>query len=218
MRLTWYGHAAFLVEHNGKRIIHDPFSPQSGYDPIDEPADILVMSQEDDVFHSHAASVLGQPTVINGRHMLPDGVTVDGIHFRSVLVWEDLARTRNPNGMIHYTVDGVSLAHMGDLGHPLNENEIAPLRGVDVLLAITGGVHTIAIDALWEAIQAIRPRLVVPMHYQTGKVRLNIKPIEEFLALTPEGWRTERRDTSTVELTPELLPAEPTILLLRSAR
>ena len=218
MRITWYGHAAFLVEAAGKRIIHDPFSPKSGFDPINEPADILAMSQEDDTFHSHAESVLGNPVVLNGRHMPKEGVDVDGIHFDSVLVWEDVARTKNPNGMIHYRADGISIAHMGDLGHPLNEAEIAPIRGVDVLLAIAGGVHTIALDALWDAINAMRPRLIIPMHYQTGKVRLNILPIEEFLSLTPPGWRTERRETSTVDFANEPLPEEPTILVLRSAR
>ena len=39
MKVTWYGHAAFLIEGQSPegpvRIIHDPFSPESGYDPID---------------------------------------------------------------------------------------------------------------------------------------------------------------------------------------
>jgi hypothetical protein len=64
VKITWYGHAAFLVETGGLRIILDPFSPVSGYDPINEPADILAMSQDDDRFHSHAESVLGNRVLI----------------------------------------------------------------------------------------------------------------------------------------------------------
>src|SRR4051812_31974422 len=43
MRITWYGHAAFLIEAGGLRMILDPYrSPDSGgYEPIDEPADLV---------------------------------------------------------------------------------------------------------------------------------------------------------------------------------
>ena len=36
MRITWYGHAAFLIETQGLRIILDPYrSPDcGGYEPI----------------------------------------------------------------------------------------------------------------------------------------------------------------------------------------
>ncbi len=46
MRITWYGHAAFLIETQGLRIILDPYrSPDSGgYLPIYEPADLVVVS------------------------------------------------------------------------------------------------------------------------------------------------------------------------------
>jgi L-ascorbate metabolism protein UlaG (beta-lactamase superfamily) len=217
MKITWYGHAAFLIEGQGKRIIMDPFSPASGYDPIDEPADILCMSQDDDVFHSHAASVRGNPLVINGRTLPDEGVQADGITFKAVKVWEDLARTRNLNGMIHFRLDGVWLCHMGDLGHPLSDTEIAPIVGVDVLLALAGGAPTIALDALTHAIERIGPRLVIPMHYQTGKVRLNIRPLDELLRFYPAAL-IERRDSASIEVGPETLPASTRIVVLQHAR
>jgi len=217
MRITWYGHAAFLVEGEGVRIIMDPFGPSSGYDPIDETADILTMSQEDDRFHSHAAGVLGDPVVLNGREIPPEGVVVRGILFRAVRVWEDLDRRRNPNGMFFFTLEGVRIAHMGDLGHPLNEDEIAPLRGTDILLALAGGPPTIAIPDLHRAVEAIQPRIVIPMHYQTGKVRLNIRPVDDFLAAYPAE-RIERHDSPTLDVRRETLPRETKIVVLRHAR
>ena len=43
MKITWYGHAAFLIETEGIRIILDPYrSPDcGGYAPIDEMSDKL---------------------------------------------------------------------------------------------------------------------------------------------------------------------------------
>ena len=59
MRFTWYGHAAFLVETNGLRIILDPYrSPDcGGYEPIAEPADVVVVSHENDRYHSHLGQI-----------------------------------------------------------------------------------------------------------------------------------------------------------------
>jgi len=217
MRITWYGHAAFLLEGEGLRIITDPFSPESGYDAIDEPADVLLMSQDDDRFHSHAESVKAKPVTIVGRGLAEDGVSALGVHFRALQVWENVARDKNLNGMFHFTLDGVRVAHMGDIGHGLNDGECAELHGVDVLLAITGGNHTIAIPDLVDAIARIEPKVVIPMHFQTGKVRLNIQDNAEFFShYQPE--QIERRDSTSIELTPETLPRELRIVVLKHAR
>ena len=109
------------------------------------------------------------------------------------------------------------LCHMGDLGHPLTDSDIAPIRGVDVLLALAGGPPTIALDALKDAIERIQPKLVIPMHYQTGKVRLNIKPLDEFLRFFPPEL-VERRDSTSIVITPETLPVSLRIAVLRHAR
>lgn len=222
MKITWYGHAAFLIEGkdgDGKpvRIIHDPFSPESGYDPIDEPADILLMSQDDDRFHSHRESVKGDPITVVGRGLPTEGQTTRGINFKAVQVWEDIPRTKNVNGMFHYALDGVRIAHMGDLGHPLNDSECAALRGTDVLLAITGNHHTIAIPDLVDAIKRIGPKVVIPMHWQTGKVRLNIHDNGEFYSYYSAD-QIEHRDSTSLEVTPESLPRETKVVVLKHSR
>ena len=36
MKIRWCGHATFLLEGNGTRIVTDPYTPEvAGYDPID---------------------------------------------------------------------------------------------------------------------------------------------------------------------------------------
>jgi L-ascorbate metabolism protein UlaG (beta-lactamase superfamily) len=60
MQITWYGHAAFLIETEGLRIILDPYrSPDSGgYQPIADPADLVVVSHENDRYHSHIGQIV----------------------------------------------------------------------------------------------------------------------------------------------------------------
>jgi L-ascorbate metabolism protein UlaG (beta-lactamase superfamily) len=217
VKITWYGHAAFLIETRGQRLILDPFSPVSGYDPIDEPADILAMSQDDDVFHSHAASVRGNPMVLVGRDMTAEPVVVNGVTFRAVPVWEDAQRTKNRHGMIVVEAEGLRLTHMGDLGHSLNEAELAAIAGTDILLALAGGVHTLALDALADVITTLQPPIVIPMHYQTGKVKLNIKTLDAFLSHVPAD-TVKQRDQTWLEVTRASLPASTRIIVLKHAR
>jgi L-ascorbate metabolism protein UlaG (beta-lactamase superfamily) len=217
MKLTWYGHAAFLVETGDLRIILDPFSPVSGYDPIDEPADILAMSQDDDRFHSHAESVQGGPTVLIGKAMGAEPTVVRGITFRAVPVWEDAQRTRNKHAMIVLEAEGIRVTHMGDLGHALNGEELAAIAGTDVLLALAGGRHTVALDALKAIIHALEPPLVIPMHYQTGKVKLDILTLDHFLKDYPADI-VERRDETWLEIHRDALPARTKIVVLKHAR
>lgn len=217
MKLTWYGHAAFLIETGGLRIILDPFSPSSGYDPINEPADILAMSQDDDRFHSHAESVLGDPTVLIGKTMGREPVVVRGIPFRAIPVWEDAHRTKNQHAMIAFEAEGLRVTHMGDLGHALNDEELAAIVGTDILLALAGGRHTVALDDLAAIIAAVKPPLVIPMHYQTGKVLLDIKTLDAFLSYYPADIVTYH-DATWLEVSRATLPASMRIVVLKHAR
>ena len=78
MRITWYGHAAFLIETQGLRIILDPYrSPDSGgYEPIAEPADLVVVSHENDRYHSHLGQIVPPFETIRALELPPDGEPV----------------------------------------------------------------------------------------------------------------------------------------------
>ncbi len=63
MKITFYAHASFRLEADGIAIVTDPFSPEkSGFDPINEPADIVLMSSDTDDFHSDPSHVRGDPS------------------------------------------------------------------------------------------------------------------------------------------------------------
>ena len=109
-----------------------------------------------------------------------------GITFQAIEAMEALNhKYHDPeqNSMYRFTVDGISVGHMGDIGNPLSDAHIAFFKDVDVLLALTGDHPTITLDDLKTAIDAICPRLVVPMHFQTLSYKpRNIFWIELFLA------------------------------------
>ncbi|MFO0909801.1 MAG: MBL fold metallo-hydrolase [Isosphaeraceae bacterium] len=221
MRLTWYGHAAFLVETQGVRLILDPYkSPDSGgYLPIDEPADIVVISHINDRYHSHLGQIVPPFEVIPGLEIpIPAGTTSRGIRFEALKVFESPEKLPGDEvSIVHFRVEGLHLVFLGDLGHSLDHTEIEPLQEADVVLVPAGGKPTLDFPEMRPLLDAIRPRLIVPMHFKTPKINLNIQPVERFLQEFPD-YPVDRPNSSHVELSRESLPDEPRILLLEHAR
>ena len=221
MRITWYGHAAFLIETEGVRIILDPYrSPESGgYLPINEPADVVVVSHENDKYHSHLGQVVPPFEVVRALELPHGGAVVRGIRFEAIPVFETPERKAGDEvTIVHFRAEGLHVASLGDLGHSLTDEELSSIRGADVVLAAAGGPPTIDHADLVPLLDAIGPRLVVPMHYKIeGKINLPIRPVSDFLGAM-SGWPVELVDGSTIEVTRATLPERPTIVSLRPAR
>jgi L-ascorbate metabolism protein UlaG (beta-lactamase superfamily) len=220
MRITWYGHAAFLIETEGRRILLDPYrSPDSGgYEPINEPADVVVVSHENDRYHSHLGQIIPPFEVVRALEIPPEGQAVRGITFEAVHVFETPERKPEDEvTIIHFRAEGFHLVFLGDLGHPLDERELAPLRGAEVVLAAAGGPPTIDFPDIPPLLDTIGPKLVFPMHYKTPKINLNLQPLERFLEVLP-GDPVDRPGRSDYEVSRAALPERRRIVVLEHAR
>ncbi|WP_419898945.1 MBL fold metallo-hydrolase [Roseomonas sp. USHLN139] len=228
MKISFYAHASFRLEADGLALITDPYTPaRSGFAPIDEPADLVIMSSATDDFHSDPSHVLGSPTVVNALALPPEGATVRGVTIRPFPAYESLsfdyqaAAGRDPdaNALYHFALGGLRVLHMGDIGNPVAPEHLAALAGqVDILLALTGEHATIALDDLDRAIAAIRPRVIIPMHYYSPRGVLPIEPVERFTARFPASAVT-RVGGPSLELTPATLPAgAPHVFVLEQSR
>jgi L-ascorbate metabolism protein UlaG (beta-lactamase superfamily) len=219
MRITWYGHACFRLEGDGVAIVTDPYTPgPSGLLPVTEPADAVVMSSVLDEAHSNGSMVPGTSCVLNaldavsGPQALIDGVTVEAV---AAMEGSDRPDDPKANALYRFELDGVAVCHMGDVGNPLTEAQLAPLRGrVDVLLALAGGGLTIALPDLDAAIAEIGPRVVIPMHYDTPSLLYDCGPVEDFLERHP-GATVVRHAGSTVDIDAGSLPNDLTIHVLQ---
>lgn len=220
MHITWYGHAAFLIETGGIRVILDPYrSPDSGgYGPIDEPADVVVVSHENDRYHSHLGQIVPPFEFIRALDMPAGGREFRGLRFEAIHVFENERRLPEDEvTVVHFRAEGLHVVFLGDLGHALTDDELAPLRGADIVLAAAGGPPTIDFPQIPPLLDAIGPRLVVPMHYKTPKINLNIQPVERFLECLP-GVPVDRVGGPSIEVLREALPQGRRIVLLDHAR
>ena len=218
MRLTYYGHASFLVETADEtRVILDPyrhgaFDGAVGYGPIDEPADVVVATHAHDD-HGAVDTIPGDPLVF----VHPTSETVGSLQITGVDVAHDEAggSKRGRNTIVILDDGDVRLVHLGDLGHTLDAASVQAIGRVDVLLVPVGGFFTIDHDQAAAVVEALDPRMVIPIHYKTSKTGFPIAGVDAFLATQKT---VERRDEPTVEVTGGTLPPERLTVLLAHAR
>lgn len=220
MRITWYGHACFRLQGQGVSLILDPYSPEgSGLGAVTDTADYVLMSSSLDEAHSNWGMIPGSPRVINTLEAVREPIRlVDGLDVSAVAASEGNDRPDNPkaNAMYWFRLEGIRFCHMGDIGTALTEDQVQPLRGkVDVLFALAGAGLTIALADLNLAIEAIGPRLVIPMHYWTPRNLYGVGKVDAFLAGRPED-PTVIWESSSFDLSTESLPERRTVLVLKA--
>ena len=103
--------------------------------------------------------------------------------------------------------------HFGDFGQAaLRPEQQQAIGEVDVLMLPVGGGATIDGKSAAEIVRALRPRLVIPMHYRTDAVNY-FEPVDAFLDAL--GARVQQIDTSEFEAEQFLGTAEdPTVALV----
>jgi L-ascorbate metabolism protein UlaG (beta-lactamase superfamily) len=219
MKIKWQGHACFYIIGSKLRIVTDPYTPEvAGLAPLREAADVVITSSDNDPFHSYAAGVPGNPIVVNALEVARSGGSreVDGFKINAIESMESVVHKTDPdaNAMYRFSVDGVQIGHMGDVGNPLTPEQLDFFRGLDVLLALTGGPPTIELDDLDEVLRDVQPKIVIPMHYQIPGLQLNILGLEAFTKRYPAEL-VEARDDAAIELSREHLPHRMRIIALK---
>ncbi len=214
MNIKYLGHSAFVITSDaGLKIITDPYgtAPDLTYGEITESADIVTVSH-DHFDHSNVAAVKGNPEVVRraGRS------TAKGIEFKGIASYHDEAkgRLRGDNIIFCFEVDGIRLCHLGDLGHLLDDKQVAEIGSVDILFIPVGGYYTIDAKAATQVCNQLKPRVIIPMHYKTEKGIPNIVGVDEFLGGKAN---VNRLDVSQAEFKPGELPAAGQIIVLKPA-
>lgn len=214
MKIRWLGHSSFLITSDtGVKIITDPYVSGGGlsYGEIKETADIVTVSHGHGD-HNNTAAVRGNPVVVNQV-----GTTeAKGIKFMGIATAHDEAggKLRGGNIIFCFELDGIKVCHLGDLGHQLNDNQIAEMGQIDILLIPVGGYYTIDAEAAGQISDKLAPRLIIPMHFKTEKCDFPITGVNDFLQGKTNVTHLE---VSEVEFRPEHLPTTTQIVVLSPA-
>lgn len=193
MRLTWFGHSCFLLEAASTRFLFDPFLDQNPASPVkaaDVDCDFLLVSHG----HSdHCADVLplaqrtGATIVANyeiAEYLAKKGAKVidlnpgggTDLHFGRIKLTPAIHTSSielEPNPPYGGTACGILLSvggkhiyHAGDTAL-FSDMSLIGRIGLDLALLPIGDNYTMGPDDALAALDFLRPKLAVPMHYNT---------------------------------------------------
>ncbi|MDR3422526.1 MAG: MBL fold metallo-hydrolase [Xanthobacteraceae bacterium] len=212
VRLTFIGHATFLIE-----------SPQlvriaTDYNDYVKPAvipDIATMN------HAHDTHYTDHPDpaikyVLRGWGESPDKPAVWDLKYRDVRVRNVPTNIRNwsggteryGNSIFIFEIANLCIAHLGHLHHTLTQQQLNEIGRVDVVMAPVDGNYTLDLDGMMEVLTALKAPLIIPMHF------FGWYTLDRFLDRAQQQWPVEKAEIPSVVVSKTTLPKSPKVLVL----
>jgi L-ascorbate metabolism protein UlaG (beta-lactamase superfamily) len=188
VKITWLGHDGFKIEDGGKTLVIDPFQLKHNV-----PADYVLVSHEHQdhanaedlkkVVKPHETIVMTIPAAKSEvekaspkeiKIVKPgDTAKLGNFEVRAVPAY-NINKFREPGKPFHPKVDGklgflvktgsgVTIYHTGDSDLIPEMENLMP----DIALLPVSGTYVMTADEAIEAMQKIKPKVAIPMHYGT---------------------------------------------------
>lgn len=214
VRIQWFGHAFFrLISPGGTRIVTDPFSTFRGL-PIPRTAPHVVTVSEESPNHSSVESVGGNPLILRGvvefgAEWARIDQRVRDVRILSVPIVQGGGDSDFGGGKAAsflFEMGGLCVAHLGDLGAPMNPEQLRRLGKVHVALVIISDPGAMGPQILSEFIQRLSPNVAIPMDIRSEEgLAVFLRPFQ----------RVKRLKSDTVSITRRNLPPPTEIIVLK---
>jgi L-ascorbate metabolism protein UlaG (beta-lactamase superfamily) len=211
-RITWYGHAAFLVEVSQKKILIDPWisnplSPVS-VDKVPNP-DYIVLTHDHGDHVGDAVKILRRSgnTKLVAIYELADHVASEagareraiGANIGGPIALEGItiyltpamhsSSKGSPTGVVIQSSEG-SIYHAGDTGVFSDMALIRELYSPRIAMLPIGGHFTMGVREAAKAVELLGVEIVIPMHYNTFPL-IKADPNELADLIRRKGLKTE---------------------------
>jgi len=179
MKIQYIGHSCFLlVTDCGTRILTDPYSEEIGYPMPNISADAVCVSH-DHYDHCNVSAVSA------GRIIKTEGTfRIGDAEITAARRFHDEVQGKKRGATLIFTVrcEGMTLCHLGDIGEPLAALTRSGFSlTCDVMLIPVGGTYTLDAREAERYVRYFDPKIVIPMHYKTDDLRLDIAPPQKFV-------------------------------------
>lgn len=213
MDITYLGHSSFKLRGKTACVITDPFDPKFvGLKYPSTDADIVTISHNHSD-HNQSQLVKGVRMVVNG----PGEYEISGISIIGIPSFHDTKKgeERGSNTIHVFEIDELRVAHLGDLGCDLTDEQVSDLGSIDVLIIPVGGEFTIGPKEAVKIVGEIDPYFVIPMHYKVdglGPDFSKLELVETFLS--ESGLTVEKMDKFSLKREDILEDQSTKIILL----
>lgn len=198
MEISYLGHAAFKIKGKTATVLIDPFDPEeTGLKWQKQEADIVLITHNHPD-HSYLKGVKGlesvssleeasllreesRPFVVVG----PGEYEVKGVNIYGFPAFHDDKQGKERGLITVYLIemDGLSLVHLGDMGHLPDTKLVEELNVADILMVPVGGVVNLGAEKASEVIALLEPYIVIPMHFKVPNLKyIEFDTVDKFLA------------------------------------
>jgi L-ascorbate metabolism protein UlaG (beta-lactamase superfamily) len=193
-RVRWLGHAALLIESDGKNVLIDPFltgNPKAAAKAVEVPADCILVSHGhgDHVGDTEAIARRTGATVVcnyeisewfnakgvkahgmqhGGGFRFPFGRVKLTLAFHGSML-PDGSNGGNPCGFLISFNDGKKVYDAADTGL-FGDMKLIGEEGIDLAILPIGDNYTMGPDDALRAVKLLQPKKVLPIHYDTFDV------------------------------------------------
>ena len=195
VRLTFLGHASFLIESpGGTRIVTDYAGFSGGITPAPDPAIKHVLRGWNPEGGPAAHDVeIGDVRVRNVTTDIRGGMA---------------GRVKDGNSIFIFEVAGLCIGHLGHLHHLLAPEHLGMIGRLDIVMVPVDGGYTMGQTEMLEVLKTLKARIVIPMHY-FGPSTLN-----RFIASVGTAYALETSTSPERVVSVATLPDEPKLLVL----
>ncbi|MCL5266358.1 MAG: metal-dependent hydrolase [Chloroflexi bacterium] len=191
-KITYLGHSCFKIEREGAQIVTDPFltyNPLAAAKPDQLSPNLILVSHAHGDHMGDAASIsqrTGAPVLAifetAGRAAQAGAKTVgagyggtvsfDFGKVKLVPAWhsssfgDEFQYAGNPCGFVIMFPD-ITIYDAGDTTVFGDMKLIAEVTPIDIALLPIGGHYTMGVDDAVKAVELLKPKVVIPMHYNT---------------------------------------------------
>jgi L-ascorbate metabolism protein UlaG (beta-lactamase superfamily) len=220
MELQWFGRTCVRLKGRDAVVVADAYQAIVGPTGRGISGDIVTFSHPDDDPLPRAKGVATRdggiylPTSLEGAFVLegPGEYEFKHVLVTGVRTFRDDKRgaDRGRNVTFAVELDGIRIAHLGDIAHILTEEKIGEIGPVDVACVPIGGQLSATRAA--EVIAQLDPKIVVPM-----PVCEDERDCDEALAkFLHEMGAKDATPQPKLTITPSSIPDETTTVLLES--
>ena len=179
MEITWYGQTCFRLSERGlATVVTDPYPPDVGL-TLPRPRANVVTTSRDDPQCCYTSGVRGPFKFLDG----PGEYEIGGVFVTGITTFADSEQgaLRGLNTVFTFNFSGLTVCHLGRLGHVPTQSQVENLGTVGILLVPVGGDGSLTSARASEVISLFEPSLVIPMYYKIRGLKVSLGTLRRFL-------------------------------------